>query len=242
MKNGFTIITLITLLSLSGLFYSAHGKHKNNNELFHFNGRMGQWLMVDSKKKLGQLMEIYGTTINDIKKVNGREIRYGKFIFIPISNTLLEEDYIYKEKSPHTGINEFIWPISRVERISSSFGIRWGHFHTGIDMPRAKGTPIVAAMDGRVVYTGYSGGHGNTIYLEHRKKLYSRYSHISVMLVKKGELVKKGQIIALVGSTGNSTGNHLHFEIRYNDIPLNPLDFLPPKNNMKRFHRFRRFK
>ncbi|MCL2025750.1 MAG: M23 family metallopeptidase, partial [Leptospirales bacterium] len=73
----------------------------------------------------------------------------------------------------------------------------------------------------------YNGGHGNTILVAHKNNFYTRYSHNSENLVKPGDEVKKGQIIALAGSTGNSTGPHLHFEIRFNDIPLNPLDFLP---------------
>ncbi len=98
---------------------------------------------------------------------------------------------------------------------------------------------IVAVMDGRVLSTRYDGGFGRTICMEHRDNFFTRYAHCDVILVKDGDFIRKGQLIGLVGSTGTSTGNHLHFEIRYNDIPLNPLDFLPYKENLRHMHKFR---
>ncbi|WP_028448308.1 MULTISPECIES: M23 family metallopeptidase [Chitinibacter] len=115
---------------------------------------------------------------------------------------------------------------------SSSFGWRIDPFkgtqvfHEGIDYQGDSGTPIVAAATGKVVYAAYHPQYGNMVELDHGKDLTSRYAHASQLLVKEGETVKVGQKIALLGSTGRSTGPHLHFEIRYRGIAQNPLRFL----------------
>jgi murein DD-endopeptidase MepM/ murein hydrolase activator NlpD len=93
-----------------------------------------------------------------------------------------------------------------------------------------------------VLSTVYAGGYGLTVEIEHRNNYTTKYAHLSVMFVKKGEFVKKGQLIALVGTTGNSTGPHLHFEIRSNDIPLDPLDFLPRRDSIKILHTLKNWK
>jgi murein DD-endopeptidase MepM/ murein hydrolase activator NlpD len=88
------------------------------------------------------------------------------------------------------------------------------------------GTKIHAATDGLVTFTGWKGAYGNTIDLEHGFGFGTRYGHLSKILVKQGQAVKKGQVIAIQGSTGRSTGLHLHYEVRYNDKPVNPKNFL----------------
>ncbi|WP_373974067.1 M23 family metallopeptidase [Chitinibacter sp. SCUT-21] len=115
---------------------------------------------------------------------------------------------------------------------SSSFGWRVDPFrgtqvfHEGIDYQGDTGTPIVAAATGRVVYAAYHPQYGNMVELDHGKDLTSRYAHASQLLVKVGDTVQVGQRVALLGSTGRSTGPHLHFEIRYRGVAQNPMRFL----------------
>lgn len=99
-------------------------------------------------------------------------------------------------------------------------------FHEGVDFMAEAGSPIVAAASGVVVYSDYHPQYGNMVQIDHGNGLSSRYAHASALLVKAGDAVLKGQRIGLVGSTGRSTGSHLHFEVRQNGAPLNPERFL----------------
>jgi len=115
---------------------------------------------------------------------------------------------------------------------SSNFGYRIDpfngqhSFHEGIDFPAETGTPIVAAASGKVVAAEVHPQYGKIIEIDHGNGLLSRYAHTSQMLVKVGDLVVRGQKVGSVGSTGRSTGPHLHFEVRLNGIPQNPARFL----------------
>jgi murein DD-endopeptidase MepM/ murein hydrolase activator NlpD len=119
-------------------------------------------------------------------------------------------------------------------RFSSEFGYRIhpisGHrkMHKGIDIAAKSGTPIYAAATGTVSFSGVKGGFGNTVEIDHGFGYLSRYAHASRLLVKEGESVKRGQLIALVGSTGASTGAHLHFEVEVDSVHVDPVAFLAP--------------
>lgn len=110
--------------------------------------------------------------------------------------------------------------------ISSPFGMRWGKMHEGLDIAANMGDPIKAALDGIVVYSGWETGYGNVIKLQHKNGLMTIYGHCSKLDVSVGQNVNKGDQIGLVGSTGNSTGPHLHFEVRVNGVAQNPVAFL----------------
>jgi murein DD-endopeptidase MepM/ murein hydrolase activator NlpD len=115
---------------------------------------------------------------------------------------------------------------------SSNFGYRIDPFtgqqsmHEGIDFPAGIGTPIVAAASGKVVFAEWHPQYGKMVEIDHGNGLVSRYAHASVLLVKEGDLVVAGQRVAAVGTTGRSTGPHLHFEVRLNGTPQNPARFL----------------
>ena len=123
----------------------------------------------------------------------------------------------------------WIWPTQGI--FSSGYGWRWGRMHRGIDVANNIGTPIVAAKAGRVVRSGWNdGGYGYLVELQHEDGSTSLYGHNSKILVRVGELVEQGSVISLMGSTGNSTGPHLHFEIRTPGRgAMNPLSFLPAR-------------
>ncbi|WP_053955056.1 peptidoglycan DD-metalloendopeptidase family protein [Inediibacterium massiliense] len=111
-------------------------------------------------------------------------------------------------------------------RLTSPFGYRWGRKHTGIDLAAPIGTPVSAADGGKVVFAGTKSGYGKCIILEHGSGTQTYYAHNSKLLVSVGQKVYKGQKIAEVGNTGRSTGPHLHFEVRKNGVPVNPLKYL----------------
>jgi murein DD-endopeptidase MepM/ murein hydrolase activator NlpD len=119
-------------------------------------------------------------------------------------------------------------------RFTSGFGVRRDPFtgrtagHNGLDMAAPKGTPILAAEDGIVIFAGYNRGFGNTVMIKHSEEITTLYGHIREggIKVKVGQVVKRGQKIAEVGSTGRSTGNHLHFTVYRNDVAVNPAPFL----------------
>lgn len=110
--------------------------------------------------------------------------------------------------------------------ISSEYGPRWGKQHTGVDFAANYGTQIYSWKSGTVTFAGWSGGYGNFIEVNHNDGTVSRYAHCSSLAVSVGQQVTTGQVIGYVGSTGNSTGNHLHFEIKVNGSFVNPLNYL----------------
>lgn len=123
------------------------------------------------------------------------------------------------------------WPTTN-RLITSTFGYRihpiWRirMFHSGIDISGSYGDPIYAVNYGRVIYSGWQSGYGKVIIIDHGNGMSTLYAHCSVLIVGEGEQVKKGQLIGKIGSTGWSTGSHLHFEIRRNGIPINPLSMV----------------
>ncbi len=123
--------------------------------------------------------------------------------------------------APTTG---FIWPVSGP--ITSPFGMRWGTLHPGIDIGVPTGTPIHAAAAGTVIYCGWMSGYGNLVMIDHGGDLATLYGHQSRIAVSCGESVTQGQVIGYSGCTGFCTGPHVHFEVRVNGSPVDPLGYL----------------
>jgi murein DD-endopeptidase MepM/ murein hydrolase activator NlpD len=126
-----------------------------------------------------------------------------------------------------------IWPVvgplrSGVGMRSNPFGGSSIEYHKGQDIAAPTGTPVSAAADGVVVIAGWVRGYGNGIYIDHGNGISTRYGHLSRIDVVVGQTIKQGQHLGLVGSTGRSTGPHLHYEVRINGEPTNPLNYLPP--------------
>ena len=123
-----------------------------------------------------------------------------------------------------------IWPTRGW--ISSDFGYRLSpftnekEFHKGLDICNKMNAPIVAPADGVVSSSGWDYGYGKTLHIEHGYGITTRYAHLEKILVKKGQVVKRGQVIALVGETGRTTGPHLHYEVHLNGVPVNPLRYI----------------
>jgi murein DD-endopeptidase MepM/ murein hydrolase activator NlpD len=130
------------------------------------------------------------------------------------------------------GMTPSLWPVmgkleSGVGGRRNPFGGRGFEYHEGQDIDAAYGTPVQVAATGRVIIAGWQRGYGNVVYVDHGSGLSTRYGHLSEIDVTVGQTVTRGQTIGLVGSTGRSTGPHLHYEVRINNQPVDPRPYLP---------------
>ncbi|MGB9700679.1 MAG: peptidoglycan DD-metalloendopeptidase family protein [Thermodesulfobacteriota bacterium] len=139
----------------------------------------------------------------------------------------LPPNKIEKEKPPWHGKElDIIWPIQG--KINSPFGPRGKKFHNGIDIASPSYQEVKAAMDGEVILARHSSkGYGNVVVLRHDLGFLTIYGHLNIIIAREGEAVRQGQAIGGVGSTGKSTGPHLHFELRHDGRPIDPLPLLP---------------
>jgi murein DD-endopeptidase MepM/ murein hydrolase activator NlpD len=183
----------------------------------------------DTLTKITRAFKIaMNTVVNLNHLIDPDKIYIGQKLIIPVARS--QERYQLASRSGNINI---IWPTQG--KISSPYGWRIHpiykrrEFHTGIDIAISTGSPIYAAADGVVTFSGWSGGYGNLIIIEHRNDLQTYYGHNIELLVKEGDSVKQGRIIALSGSTGLSTGPHLHFEIRIKGQTYDPMRFLNQK-------------
>lgn len=141
-----------------------------------------------------------------------RASRSGRSATLPKGKTLAPRDI-------------WVLPVKKYN-LTSLYGARWGTTHRGVDLAGPYGTAIHAAHDGVVVKAGWGGGYGYMVDIDHGNGVITRYGHNSALTVSVGQHIRAGQQIAKMGSTGYSTGNHLHFEIRIGDEAINPLPYL----------------
>jgi murein DD-endopeptidase MepM/ murein hydrolase activator NlpD len=118
----------------------------------------------------------------------------------------------------------FIWPLNNA--VTSPYGPRWGRMHTGIDIDGYTGEPIVASKGGNVIQAGSMSGYGNAVVIDHGGGISTLYAHMSSIAVSGGS-IQQGQHVGNVGCTGSCTGDHLHFEVRVNGSPTDPMQYLP---------------
>ena len=126
---------------------------------------------------------------------------------------------------PDESVSDGTYVRPNLGRLTSTFKWRWGRMHTGIDLAAAYGTPVRAVTEGTIVEAGQESGYGNIVKIRHPDGAVTYYAHLSRILVYSGH-VNAGEVIAREGNTGHSTGPHLHFEVRYNDAPINPIPWL----------------
>ncbi len=161
---------------------------------------------------------------NDIKIEHGVFEKSLRLSSEKINNILEEKKLKVLGYEEITEEKVFVTPV--MAPVSSPFGERWGREHKGVDFAANHGDDILASSDGKVVFSGFEESFGNLIIIEHENGFESYYAHMSERLSFEGDFVSKGQIIGKVGSTGKSTGPHLHFEIRKDNMPQNPLEFI----------------
>jgi murein DD-endopeptidase MepM/ murein hydrolase activator NlpD len=204
----------------------------------------GIYHVVRPGENLYRIGKAYDISHEELAQVNqlrhAGQIRAGQRIFVPGATRQLPVDMVTPEgnlrqpepapesSSPHLpsgGDPAFIWPVGGT--INSGFGPRGANFHDGIDIAAPEGTPIRAVDGGEVVYSDQLRGYGNMVILRHADGFVSVYAHNETNLVREGQRVSRGEIIARVGSTGRVTGAHLHFEIRRYNKAQDPLYYMP---------------
>lgn len=160
----------------------------------------------------------FGVSVKALAEANGltnvHSIRAGQRLVVPGTATAPRIRQVAGMTWPSRG------------KLTSGFGRRWRRHHTGIDLAAPIGTPIYAAKDGRVIFAGWYYGYGRTVIIDHGGGVTTLYGHASRILVRTGQAVRQGQLIARVGRTGYTTGPHLHFEVRIHGTPVDPLRYL----------------
>jgi len=147
-----------------------------------------------------------------------------------LERNLVAQENVLRDR----GYTPTVWPV--VGKLESGFGGRENpfgggsyEFHSGQDIDAAWGDPVVAGASGTVTFVGWQNGYGQLIVIDHGGGLTTRYGHLSHLDVAQGQAVVRSEFIGRVGSTGRSTGPHLHYEVRFNDEPVNPLPYLPTR-------------
>ena len=219
-----TLLVFFACASTSS--YSARSSSSRKKGIYH---------VVRKRQTLWRIAKVYGVDIKYLMKVNRikdpSKIKVGQKILIPGAKKakyVPPYDEVLKGVS-RKGTLQFLWPVNGT--LTKSFGFVSGRQHNGIDIATPSGTPVQAAASGTVAYSDNTlKGYGNMIILSHSSGLSTVYAHNKRNLVKKGQSVKKGDVIALVGSTGAASGPHLHFEVRLRGNAVNPMDYLPAKS------------
>ena len=183
--------------------------------------RKGVIHKISPYETLSEVSNLYGVSVREIMEYNNlrsSRLSIGDTIIVPGAS-------LPKLTKFRAGFAEdFIWPVHAP--ISSPFGRRWNRHHNGIDLAVDMRTPIKAARSGKVIFSGVASGYGNVVYIRHDDHTVTRYAHNNKLLVRRGEFVYRGEVITLSGNSGRSTGPHLHFEVRINNKPINPMNFL----------------
>lgn len=177
---------------------------------------------VNAGDTLWDIARAYAVTVDAIKAANtkaGDQLAVGEKLFIP-GGRARSETVVAR-----AAVSRFLWPTKG--DISSNYGWRWGRLHAGVDIANDIGTYVMSARSGQVIWAGWRGGYGYTVIIDHGSGYVSLYGHLDDYHVERGQYVRAGQRIASMGSTGNSTGPHLHFEILKDGQPVDPLGFLP---------------
>lgn len=182
--------------------------------------------MDKGKKKVTQEGKDGEKVITEyVRKKNGQVIGKSTIDEQVISEPVDEMTVVGTKITPSKGIGTFRWPTVG-GYVSSTMGMRWGKMHQGIDIARPANRSILAADNGVVVSAGHTGGYGNRIIIDHNNGYRTLYAHLSSIHVRPGQTVSAGSAIGVMGSTGHSTGVHLHFEVTKNGSLVNPLSVL----------------
>ncbi|NLW19154.1 MAG: LysM peptidoglycan-binding domain-containing protein [Candidatus Cloacimonetes bacterium] len=183
--------------------------------------------VVQKGDTLFRIAKENGMTVDELKERNSlssNDIKVGQRLWL-VGNPPAKDSSQASSSSDVSVRTDLFMPTQG--RVTSEFGMRKGRAHKGIDIANKSGTPIYAALDGVVVFSGVQRGYGNVVLIEHPNFVITVYAHNEKNLVKVNDKVKRGQHIANMGSTGNSTGPHLHFEYRVKGTAINPRKVLP---------------
>jgi murein DD-endopeptidase MepM/ murein hydrolase activator NlpD len=194
----------------------------------------GIFHMVRAGQSLADIARAYGLSLKDVLNANPQrgdaDLRPGDVLYLPGAAYLTRQDVHWIALLSLADQKEFLKPTTG--RFADGFGMRRHPithkmaFHEGLDLAPGWGARVVASQNGKVFFAGLRGGYGRLIILDHGEGLTSWYGHLDKILVKAGQIVQRGELIGKVGNTGRATGPHLHFEVRLNGKPQNPLLYL----------------
>jgi len=220
-RNGvsYKVVRGDTLTSISSRFKADMGDVKRNNDILDGKLRAGETIFIPDASELKKVTPDRIASRNNSHK---KHLEVDDNIDKNTTEREIQKNNINTKRSV-----AFMWPLRG--RITSGFGSRSDpfsgrrSFHNGIDISAVQGTPVKACAEGEVIFSGWKDGYGNLIVLKHKNGYISVYGHNSVLKKTEGDIISRGDIIALSGMTGAVTGAHLHFEIQKYQTPLNPL-------------------
>lgn len=238
------VLCLLVALTLSNC---VGVPYYERNPYASYNGPDGVYHPVERGQTLYAIAKAYGMRVDELQRINGiwnpADLEDGQYLWIPNANRIVyvaptvpgtpgvvKKHLPKKKKRPKpkavSAKKKLMWPV-KGGVLTSRFGTRNGKNHHGIDIGARRGTPILASSSGTVKFSGWGPtGYGLMIIIKHPGNLTTVYAHNSRNLVKEGKQVKRGQTIARVGKTGRASGPHLHFEVRNDTHPKNPLLYL----------------
>lgn len=222
-KSGLRL--LLAGLVLASLFGSGCASDRGE-EGFVYTVREG-----DSLYAIGRRVGVHHETLRRANRIEDpTRLQIGTRIWVPGKRGSVQSERSHARSNARgEAVREarlkFGWPLKG--RLTSRFGMRNGRPHEGIDVAAPRGTPVRAAEAGKVIHSGRLGSYGRVVILKHAGHYRTVYAHAQRTVVTRGEFVEQGQKIATVGSTGRSTGYHLHFEVRRRETPRDPMLYLP---------------
>lgn len=217
LRSCFRVLAI--LLILAGIAACHRGTVDRRGGVYH---------TVRKGQTLWSICSRYGVDIREVQKINNiknpNKIFVGQKIFIPGPKSTRTVPPTVEPSNQ--AIPSLIWPVKG--KVTRRFGIREGERHDGIDISAPRGTSVIAAADGLVIYSDNDiKGYGNLVIIQHEGDVKTVYGHNLVNLVSQDEVVKQGRVISKVGSTGRSSGPHLHFEVRVGRNAQDPMKYLP---------------
>lgn len=195
----------------------------------------GRYIYLNSGTDINNIAKKFNTSVKNIKAANPQKsLTPGNWIFVPYEGRVLLSGS--GNIQSRYGNKMFSWPVPSSKAISSYYGKRRGRFHDGLDISAPKGTHIIAAADGKVLFNGRLRGYGKVVIISHSNNFHTVYAHLNRSFAAKGDRVAEGEIIAQVGMTGKTSGPHLHFEVRFKNKILNPVHYMKwlPSNTLAR--------
>ncbi|HMW61291.1 MAG: M23 family metallopeptidase [Leptospirales bacterium] len=224
-RKKLTIVLFAALVS-TALHAESIDVAVDNVFIQTFRGKPGIWT-VPGKDSFEYLLKQYGSSKEEVLSLNGGKFTSQSYMFFPYSETVLKQVLADGKgrRIQKVDPTRLMWPIE-TPVYTSRYGNRGGERHPGLDFGCARNTVVVAADTGVVVRAGWMGGLGLAVAIQHANGNVTWYAHNTAVLLSEGEHVNRGQIVAYSGSTGRSTGPHVHFEVRFMDVPLDPEDFI----------------
>ena len=228
----YTVMEGDTAQSIANVANMSYKRLMKLNDNLQDTPEPGTSVLVEKELPVLKVQTVRTVTIKEKIKFTVTEINGVQVSSEVISSTVTKEpvEAVYEvgtKKASSVGSGKFAWPVPGVRTISSPFGPRWGRFHKGVDISTSGvyGRTVVAADSGKATVKRTAGGYGLHIIISHGNGYSTCYAHLSAVSISSGATVSKGQAIGRVGNSGHSTGPHLHFEIRKNNSPTNPMRY-----------------